>query len=123
MRVLVVDDNIDAAEMMVELVSIWGHEAHHAADGEYAVTLARQLRPAIVLLDIGLPGMDGYQVAAALRADPRTSTARIIAVTGYGLEADRKNARAAGCDDHLVKPVEPEALERVLREDQGTQAG
>lgn len=114
MRVLVVDDNLDAAEMMVELVSIWGHEAHHAADGEHAVALARELRPAIVLLDIGLPGMDGYQVAAALRADPRTRSAKIIAVTGYGLESDRTSARAAGCDDHLVKPVEPDALERVL---------
>ena len=115
MRVLVVDDNLDAAEMMVELVGIWGHEAHHAADGEHAVALARELRPAVILLDIGLPGMDGYQVAAALRADPRTSGAKIIAVTGYGLDSDRRIARAAGCDDHLVKPVEPEALERVLQ--------
>ena len=114
MKILVVDDNIDAAEMMVELVSIWGHEAHHAADGEHAVALARELCPAIVLLDIGLPGMNGYEVAAALRADPRTRTAKIIAVTGYGLESDRTSARDAGCDDHLVKPVEPEALERVL---------
>jgi CheY-like chemotaxis protein len=115
MRVLIVDDNIDAAEMMVELVSIWGHEAHHAADGADAVALALELLPSIILLDIGLPGMDGYQVASALRADPRTRGAKIIAVTGYGLDSDRKSARAAGCDDHLVKPVEPEALERVLR--------
>ncbi|MBA3461935.1 MAG: response regulator [Deltaproteobacteria bacterium] len=112
--VLVVDDNLDAAEMIVALLGAWGHEAHHAADGPTAVAMARDLTPAVVLLDIGLPGMNGYEVAAALRDDPRTCDARIIAVTGYGMESDRKCSREAGCDEHLVKPVDLELLERVV---------
>jgi signal transduction histidine kinase/ActR/RegA family two-component response regulator len=113
-RVLVVDDNLDAADMIVALLSAWGHEAHHAADGATAVAMARDLTPAVVLLDIGLPGMNGYEVAAALRKDPRTCDTRIIAVTGYGMESDRCSSREAGCDEHLVKPVDLELLERAI---------
>ncbi len=113
-RVLVVDDNIDSAEMMVALAETWGHEAFHASDGRGAVTMAQELRPDVVLLDIGLPGMDGYEVAARLRDDPRTNAARIIAVSGYGQDADRLKSRAAGCDEHLVKPVDIPSLARLL---------
>jgi signal transduction histidine kinase len=114
LRVLVVDDNVDSAEMMVAVAESWGHEASYASDGHSAVTKARELRPDVVLLDIGLPGMDGYEVAARLRDDPITHGARIIAVSGYGLEADRRKSHAAGCDEHLVKPVDMASLARVL---------
>lgn len=113
-RILVVDDNVDSAEMMVMLAQSWGHEAFHANDGPKAVTMAHELRPDIVLLDIGLPGMDGYEVAARLRDDPVTESARIIAVSGYGLDADRLKSRAAGCDEHFVKPVDIPSLARLL---------
>jgi CheY-like chemotaxis protein len=114
-RVLVVDDNVDSAEMMVALAENWGHEAFHAVDGRGAVAMAHELRPDVVLLDIGLPGMDGYEVAARLRDDPVTQGARIIAVSGYGQDSDRLKSRAAGCDEHLVKPVDLGSLARVLR--------
>lgn len=113
-RVLVVDDNVDSAEMMVALAQSWGHEALHAGDGRAAVAMAHELAPDIVLLDIGLPGMDGYEVAAKLRVDPVTQRARIIAVSGYGLDSDRLKSHAAGCDEHLVKPVDLKQLARVL---------
>ena len=113
---LVVDDNVDSAEMLVTLVENWGHEAFHAEDGCRAVTMAQELRPSIVLLDIGLPGLDGYEVAARLRSDPVTQGARIIAVSGYGQASDRMKSRAAGCDEHLVKPVDMKALARILSE-------
>lgn len=113
-RVLIVDDNTDSAEMMVMLAESWGHEAFRADDGRAAVSLALEIVPDVVLLDIGLPGMDGYEVAAKLRTDPKTLAARIIAVSGYGQDADRLKSRAAGCDEHLVKPVNLRELERVL---------
>jgi signal transduction histidine kinase/CheY-like chemotaxis protein len=113
-RVLVVDDNEDSAEMLVALLEQWGHEAFLATEGTDAVTMARDLHPDIVLLDIGLPGMDGYAVAGALRGDPTTRDTRIVAVSGYGLESDRSRAFAAGFDEHLVKPVDLSRLRHEL---------
>jgi CheY-like chemotaxis protein len=113
-RVLIVDDNVDSGEMLVELAKRWGHSAVHAADGPKALAMAAELHPDVVLLDIGLPGMDGYEVAARLRQTPVTREARIIAVSGYGQEDDRKKSRAAGCDAHLVKPVNVTALEKAI---------
>jgi len=113
-RVLVVDDNVDSGEMLVALLENWGHEAFHAVDGVSAVAMAHELTPDIVLLDIGLPGMDGYEVAARLRLDPATQHARIVAVSGYGQDSDRIKSRAAGCDEHLVKPVDLAVLGRVI---------
>lgn len=114
LRVLVVDDNVDSGEMLLAVLESWGHEAHHVADGPTAVRAALELRPELVLLDIGLPGMDGFEVAARLRADPVTRGARIVALSGYGQESDRVKSRAAGCDDHLVKPVDMALLRRTL---------
>jgi signal transduction histidine kinase/CheY-like chemotaxis protein len=113
-RVLVVDDNTESAEMLVILAESWGHEAFAANDGDSALTMARELRPDVILLDIGLPGMDGYEVAAALRSDERTQNARIIAVSGYGQAHDRARTRAAGFDDHMVKPVSFPDLQRAI---------
>ena len=112
--VLVIDDNDDATEMMMALVEGWGHDVRCAADGPSGVALAAEWGPDVVLLDIGLPGMDGYEVARRLRVAANTRDARILAVSGYGQEGDQIKSREAGCDDHLVKPVDLTALRRAL---------
>jgi signal transduction histidine kinase len=113
-RVLVVDDNVDAAESLALLLQTDGHVVRIVHDGAAAVAAAREFDPEVVLLDIGLPGMDGYAVATALRADSSLSGVRLIAVSGYGQPEDRRRARDAGFDHHLVKPIEPAALTRLL---------
>jgi CheY-like chemotaxis protein/two-component sensor histidine kinase len=105
-RILVVDDNADAAASLALLLKFSGHEVHVAHEGEAALRLAETLRPHAVLLDVGMPGMDGYEVARRLRQRPGTDDLVIIAVTGYGAETDRRRARAAGFDHHLTKPIE-----------------
>jgi CheY-like chemotaxis protein/anti-sigma regulatory factor (Ser/Thr protein kinase) len=118
-RILVVDDNEDVAITLNSLLQTLGHETRMAHDGAAALTAAEEFRPDVVLLDIGMPGMDGYEVARRLRATKRGRRLRIIAVTGWGQEADRRKAREAGFDVHLVKPVEPTDLARVLDEKGG----
>jgi len=105
-RILVVDDNADAAASLALLLKFSGHEVHVAHEGEAALRLAETLRPDAVLLDVGMPGLDGYEVARRLRSGPGTKDLVIIAVTGYGAEADRRRARAAGFDHHLTKPID-----------------
>jgi two-component system CheB/CheR fusion protein len=113
-RVLVVDDNVDSAELIAALITRWGHHTEQAHDGPGALKIALDFRPDVVLLDIGLPGMDGYEVARRLRATSAAPQPRIIAVTGYGREGDRLKSATAGFDAHLVKPVDFAALEREL---------
>lgn len=113
-RLLVVDDNRDAAESMSMLLEMWGHEVAFAYDGPSALQTAQQLQPQAVFLDIGLPGMDGYEVAARLRELPQARHAILIAITGYGQEDDRLRSRRAGIDHHLVKPVAPDALRNLI---------
>ena len=113
-RVLLVDDNVDAARSLAELLRSDGHDARYVANGAKALELAVQWRPEVVLLDIGMPGMDGYEVAQRLRALSAERPPRIIAVTGWGHDADRERSRAAGFDIHLVKPVDPAQLARAL---------
>ena len=115
MRVLVVDDNVDAAQSLATLLEVSGHLAWMAHDGVTALDAARQYRPQVVLLDIGLPKLDGYEVARRLREDPATKDVVIVAMTGYGQAADRERARDAGFDHHLVKPVDFAKVEQVLR--------
>ncbi|HEV8334923.1 MAG TPA: ATP-binding protein [Candidatus Polarisedimenticolia bacterium] len=110
LRVLVVEDNRDAAETLRLLLVACGYEVFVAYTGPDGVEAAGSTSPDIVLCDIGLPGMDGFGVAAALRQSPTTAHARLIAVTGYGQEEDRRRALEAGFDVHLVKPVDPEKL-------------
>ena len=116
LRVLVVDDNLDSARSMSLLLKLWGHESEVAPDGPAAIERAAALRPHVVLLDIGLPGMSGYDVARELRCRPESRGAMIVAVTGYGRSEDRQRSAAAGFDHHLVKPVDPSAVERLLDE-------
>jgi PAS domain S-box-containing protein len=111
-RVLVIEDNDDAREMMRNLLRLLGHEVHEACDGASGVEQARRVRPDAALIDIGLPGIDGYEVARRIRAD--LPGARLVAVTGYGQPEDRERALAAGFDEHLVKPLDPEQLHRLL---------
>ncbi|MGE0315060.1 MAG: ATP-binding protein [Lautropia sp.] len=113
-RVLVVDDNADAAESMCLLLQLQGHEVERAGDGPAAIARAETFRPDVCVLDIGLPGMDGYALARHLRAMPSAARARYIALTGYGRPEDRALALDAGFDQHLVKPVEPGALQAAI---------
>jgi PAS domain S-box-containing protein len=113
-RVLVVDDNVDAAATLDMVLTSLGHESMVVHDGFAALAAVTEFRPDAVLLDIGMPGLDGYEVARRLRALQRGTQLRIIAVTGWGQEADRVKSRAAGFDVHLVKPVEPADLAKVL---------
>jgi len=113
-RVLVVEDHLDGAMSLVILVRQMGHEVEYALNGDAAVTAARRMRPDTVLLDIGLPGgIDGFEVARQLRAE-FGGAIRIIAITGYGTEADRQKALDAGIDLHLLKPARPELIEGLL---------
>ncbi len=109
-RILVVDDNHDNARGMVRLLNLLGNDVVEVHDGPSAIEIARTFRPNFVLLDIGLPGMDGYQVASALREDTAYKDTIIIAVSGYNQDEDRRRSRAAGFDHHLVKPVDFDLL-------------
>src|SRR5581483_7095555 len=102
-RVLIVDDNVDTARGMARLLRLLGHDTRTAHDGSSAIDSARERRPEFVLLDIGLPGMDGYEVATRLRQEESCRDAVIIAVSGYGQDEDRRRSSAAGFDHHLVK--------------------
>jgi PAS domain S-box-containing protein len=114
LRILIVEDNRDAANSLCLLLELLGHRARVAYTGTEGVRAAHEWRPDVVLCDIGLPEMDGYDVASELRRSPETRAARLIAVTGYGQEEDRRRAQQAGFDHHLVKPVDPEALWPLL---------
>jgi PAS domain S-box-containing protein len=109
-RIIVVDDNVDAADLTAELLARAGHEVHVAHDGPAALSLAQRVRPEVALLDIGLPVMNGYELADRLRATFGPRAPRLIAITGYGQDHDHARSEAAGFDDHLVKPVPPAVL-------------
>jgi two-component system CheB/CheR fusion protein len=109
-RVLVVEDNADAAEGLRMLLELAGHEVLVAHDGAAALETARNEEPDLMLVDIGLPGIDGYEVARRIRREPSLRHLVLIALTGYGREADRTHALTAGFDHHIVKPVDPDGL-------------
>ena len=114
MRILIVDDQADAREMYALVLEADGHEVFQAADGVEAVAMFPTVRPDVAVIDIGLPGMDGYDVAREIRSQPGGRDVRLIALTGYGFPEDRDRSRAAGFDRHLVKPAMPEDLRREL---------
>lgn len=109
-RILIIDDNADTAQSMARLLKLSGHRVETANDGPSAIDAARAHRPDVMLLDIGLPGMDGYEVAATIRQDECCKDTVIIGVSGYGQEADRRRSREAGFNHHLVKPVDYDSL-------------
>ena len=113
-RILVVDDNQDSALSMAMMLSIMGHETRTAHDGESAVSSAESFLPDVVLLDIGLPKLNGYEVAQRIRENVWGQSMFLIAVTGWGQDEDRARSSEVGLNVHMVKPVEPSALERLL---------
>jgi CheY-like chemotaxis protein len=113
-RVLIVEDNVDSGQSLKLLLSRAGQDVRIVEDGASAVPAALDFQPHLVVLDIGLPDMDGYVVARQLRDDPRTRAAFIIAATGYGRDEDRMRSRQAGIDEHMTKPVDVDALLRRL---------
>lgn len=114
LRILVVEDLRDSADSMAFLLKLWGYQSAVVYDGERALEVAATYRPDVVLLDIGLPGMNGYKVARTLRALPGTASAFIVAITGYGQKADVERCKEAGFDRHFLKPVDPAELQRLL---------
>jgi CheY-like chemotaxis protein len=113
-RILVVDDQPDSTDSLAMFLRLRGHEVHTAHDGPGALQEIARGRPEVVFLDLGLPGMSGYDVARQIRAQADTRDLRLVALTGYGTEADRMKSRAAGFDVHLAKPVDPQALDALL---------
>ncbi|PYM17871.1 MAG: hybrid sensor histidine kinase/response regulator [Candidatus Rokuibacteriota bacterium] len=118
-RVLIVEDNADAREMLRTALELLGHTVSEAGDGEAGVTQAAATRPDVAIIDLGLPGLDGYGVAAHIRRQPGGETVLLVALTGYGLPEDRRRSADAGFDVHLVKPVEPEQLAEVIGRELG----
>jgi PAS domain S-box-containing protein len=118
-RVLVADDNVDAADTTKLLLESIGCDARVAYDGRSALAEAERFRPDVVFLDLGMPGIDGYEVCRRMRAEPHGGHARIVALSGWGQEGDRRRSAAAGFDEHLIKPVDPDALFRLVKEDAG----
>jgi two-component system CheB/CheR fusion protein len=113
-RVLVVDDNGDSRDSVAELVRSWGHATRTASDGASALAATREFKPGVVLLDIGLPDIDGFELARRLRALPGSERAFIVAMTGYGTERDRRASRDAGIDEHMTKPIDLNTLQLIL---------
>jgi CheY-like chemotaxis protein len=113
-RILIVDDSEDGAETLAMLLQFGGHETHKAHDGVEAIDLAERLRPDAVLLDIGLPGMNGYEVCSRIRKEPWGKEMVLVALTGWGQEEDRVRSREVGFDAHMVKPVDFRVLLKLL---------
>jgi CheY-like chemotaxis protein len=114
LKVLVVEDNADSREMLCAILARAGLMCHGAADGHEALALVEQFNPEVVILDVGLPGMDGLETARRIRANPRHKHLRLIALTGYGRATDRQATHDAGFDYHLTKPVQPDELLTLL---------
>jgi CheY-like chemotaxis protein len=113
--VLIADDNGDAAESLAMLIRLDGHDVTVGANGIEALELIDAVNPEVAFLDIGMPGLDGYEVARRIRANPRHAGVVLVAVTGWGQESDKARARAAGFDLHFTKPIEPDKLLELLR--------
>ena len=114
-RVLVVEDNLDTVHTFARLLKSEGHTVEFAINGYAAVDIAKKFRPNVVLLDLGLPGLDGFEVCSRIKSDPELRDVRVIAVTAYSYDEHRLKSRAAGCELHVVKPVEPEYLLALVK--------
>jgi len=116
-RVLVIDDNVDVAEMLAEYLQQIGHAVVQAHDGPAGLEAAMRHQPEVIVCDLGLPGLDGYEVARSLRDMPKLRSSLLIAVSGYGDAADREKARAAGFAHHITKPADPAELAHLIAND------
>jgi CheY-like chemotaxis protein len=113
-RVLIIEDNLDAVHSMALLVRDMGHEVEYALDGYAGIEVAWRFRPDFVLLDLGLPGLDGFDVCRRLKRELGLEYCRVIAITGYAEDKYRIQSKSAGCEMHLVKPVPPKVLQELL---------
>jgi CheY-like chemotaxis protein len=113
-KVVIVDDNRDAAETLTRLLSMMGHEVHAAFDGHQALRLIAELKPDVALIDIGLPGMNGYEVAGKIREQSVLDQVRLVAYSGYAQDDDRRRSREAGFDEHVAKPLDATALNALI---------
>jgi CheY-like chemotaxis protein len=113
-HILLVEDNVDVADTTATMLRLSGHTVHVVHGGAEAIDAVAGFTPDVVLLDIGLPHMDGYEVARRLRHTPACEGAWLVALTGYGQPADRQRGREAGFDEHLLKPVDPSALDEII---------
>jgi PAS domain S-box-containing protein len=116
-RILVIEDNSDVAKSLARMLRLWGHDVRVVRDGSHALGMALQHHPEVVLIDLGLPDVDGYQVAMQFRQDPELKNVRLVALTAYGDEAHQRRAKEAGFDRHLTKPLDPTELRRLLSEE------
>jgi CheY-like chemotaxis protein len=116
LRVLVVDDEPDAADSLALVLNLWSFHVRTAPNGINALEAGREFVPDVVLMDLGMPGLDGWEAARRLREEPGMRDSLFVAITGFGLDADRRRSREAGFDHHLVKPVEPEVLLGLLED-------
>jgi CheY-like chemotaxis protein len=114
--ILIADDNRDGADTLARMLRIMGHETHTVYDGQQAVQTAESLRPEVILLDIGMPKMNGHDAARHIRQQPWGKDVLLIALTGWGREEDRRRTQEVGFDHHLVKPVDAKALLALLSE-------
>jgi two-component system, cell cycle response regulator DivK len=113
-RILVAEDEPDNRRIVVRVLTVEGYETLEAADGQAAVALARREHPDLIMMDLAMPGMDGWEAARQLKADPETADIPIIALTAFALRGDEERAREAGCDDYLSKPCRPQTIREVV---------
>jgi two-component system CheB/CheR fusion protein len=113
-RILVVEDNLDTVHSLTFLLRDMGHQVEYAINGYAALDIARRLRPEFVFMDLGLPGMDGFEVCRRIKREAGLDSARVIAITGYAQDDYRKRSQEAGCEMHLIKPVSPKFLISLL---------
>jgi CheY-like chemotaxis protein len=116
LRILIVDDNRDGADSLAMMLRLLGNDTRTAYDGEQALVLAAEYQPDVILLDLGLPKLNGYEACRHIRQQPRGKELIIIAQTGWGQDEDRRRTHEAGFDHHMVKPVDPAALIKMLAE-------
>jgi CheY-like chemotaxis protein len=114
-RVLIVEDHLDSAHSLAYLLRAMGHAVEYATSGYAAIETARRFRPEFVLLDLGLPGTDGFAVCYQIKRDPELRSSRVVALTAFSGEASRRRAREAGCEGYLVKPVDTKLIEDLLK--------
>jgi CheY-like chemotaxis protein len=114
-RILIADDNRDSAETLAALLRMEGHEVTSVHDGPVALSIFAELKPDVALLDIGMPGLTGYEVARKMRQSTQRASLTLIAITGWGQDIDKERAFAAGFDHHLTKPVDPQRLVELLK--------
>jgi CheY-like chemotaxis protein len=114
LKVLVVEDNLDAVHSLSRLLRHEGHDVQFAINGYVAIVIAREFMPHVILLDLGLPGLNGFEVCSRLKADPEFRNVRVIAVSAYAQEEHRARSRTVGCEMHIVKPYDPNFLLGII---------